>query len=326
MGLTSYFEQNPSTVRHRFPDPSPTFPFPSADPCPLTNDDESETIQTISTRSTDSSATSFEFPDSDDDDSSTESTSHDSILSNVTFSFSDNPYVHLRQAQDAIGWDHFLRGKISRMWSDLQYQHAIRHNLIDASKQWESCLNNFMMNSSHQMWLLRNKGRHGHDHQTQRAKVLEQAHRDVTRLYELKDQVLQQDRDLFCASLELHLTQPLSQLRNWLSLNKTMILQSVRSAITGSQAKSTRLPHFFPRTPRPPRNSQRRPTKTPPEDPTYRPSRVTQFFSMLPRPSKRLPTIREAKAPTPPSAPPNSCPAPRPRQRYLFDFFPNHPG
>ena len=57
---------------------------------------------------------------------------------------------------------------------------------------------------------------------------LEQARRDVLVTYSLQDKVLPCDRDLFGLSLELRLLEPLSQSRNWLSVNKEWTLLSVR--------------------------------------------------------------------------------------------------
>ena len=39
-------------------------------------------------------------------------------------------------SQNAIGWDHFLRGKLSKEWSQAQYRYAKRFNLMDVSKNW----------------------------------------------------------------------------------------------------------------------------------------------------------------------------------------------
>ena len=45
-------------------------------------------------------------------------------------------YVLLRQAQDEIGWDHFIRGKCSQQWTVVQFKYAVRHNLVDQSMNW----------------------------------------------------------------------------------------------------------------------------------------------------------------------------------------------
>ena len=46
---------------------------------------------------------------------------------------STHSYVLLRQAQDYIVWDHFIRGKCSRQWNEVQFKYAVWHNLVDQS-------------------------------------------------------------------------------------------------------------------------------------------------------------------------------------------------
>lgn len=230
---------------------------------------------------------------------------------------STNSYVLLRQSQDAIGWDHFLRGKFSSEWSRLQFKFAVRHNKVEESKNWLNWLIKYMSMQSHNLWCSRNSKRHGSDRASTRSSKLAQARRDVSALYELRDKVLPNDRVLFCASLEIHLLQPLTQLQNWLIINKELIRLSVRTAAAQAKAKTKPLRSFFPSLGRKQLTKKRHPSR-----PTARsrliPSRVTAFFSLRP-PRARVRTT--TGSPTPPSSS-----APRPRQRYLFDFFPNHPG
>lgn len=229
---------------------------------------------------------------------------------------SSDPYVSLRCIQDRIGWDHFLRGKLAYEWSEIQTRYAKRYSLTKPSRNWQIWLIKYMATQSQSLWLDRNRSRHGVDGPMAYASQLAQAQRDVTALYELQDKVLPQDRELFCASLELHLLQSLSHLRGWLSVNKELIVLSVRTAASNSRAHTPRITRYFPKFVRPRPAKHRKKQSKPPR--TYHPSRLTKFFTST---AKTCSTIRQAVNPPPP---PSSFS--RPRQRYLFDFFPNHPG
>ena len=54
--------------------------------------------------------------------------------------------------QTAIGWDHFLRGKLSKEWGPAQYRYARHFNHIDASKNWQVCLIRMLANASFKVW------------------------------------------------------------------------------------------------------------------------------------------------------------------------------
>jgi exonuclease III len=236
---------------------------------------------------------------------------------------SDDPYIQLRQSQDAIGWDHFFRGKLSPDWAHLQYIYACRHNKLEPSKYWTTWLIKYMASQAHNLWLSRNRDRHGHDSAEQYQAKLTQVRRDVTDMYSHLDHVLPDDRELFGASLESHLTQPLSQLQSWLMVNKPLILMSVRQAKDKSLAKTPPLTRFFKTDPKSRSQNSRARSAKPLKQ--YRASRMTQFATSILQRRSTLPKPNP-DPPDPLSSSPPPSPPPRPIQRYLFDFFPNHPG
>jgi hypothetical protein len=201
IGLTGYFHQNPSSVQDRFPLPES---YPSDDSSNNSDDDPAVL---------DSDNNLLFFPP-----------------------LPTNPYVRLRLAQDAIGWDHFLRGKISKEWEILQFKYATRHSLLKESQNWITWLIKNMAHQSFAIWDSRNKSRHGHDYSTSIQAETAQVHRDISVLYELRDSVLPEDRDLFCKSIDAHLLCPLSVLKGWLAINRKFILWSVK--IANIQAKT----------------------------------------------------------------------------------------
>jgi hypothetical protein len=160
IGLTGYFQQNPSSVQDRFPIPDS---YPSDDSC---NDSDYDPAN----------------PDSDND-----------------FLFipppPTNPYVRLRLAQDAIGWDHFLRGKISKDWEILQFKYATRHSLLKESRNWITWLIKHM---AHQSFAFGTPVT-SFDTATITQPPLRQKlpksieTRDISVLYELRDSVLPKD-------------------------------------------------------------------------------------------------------------------------------------
>jgi hypothetical protein len=158
----------------------------------------------------------------------------------------DHPYTRLITQQGLIGWDHFIRGKISKEWGARQYAYARRYNLLDESKQWQTALVRFLAHSSQRLWQIRNGCRHGIDAATQTQLAQEQIHREVRCLYHLRGVVLTQDRHLFRDTVELHLTESIAQLRTWLTHNAKLISHSAKLATAQAALRIRQLKAFFP--------------------------------------------------------------------------------
>jgi hypothetical protein len=72
-------------------------------------------------------------------------------------------YHQLIASQEAIGWDHFVRGRISTLWAETQQDYmyrAHRSTKFDAAK-WHRNIVNPMFVDCHNLWTLRNEERHG---------------------------------------------------------------------------------------------------------------------------------------------------------------------
>lgn len=334
LGLQGYFSNNLSAIRSRFPVPTLHPQIPIADGSSLSSHSSKSYASSVSTpvqcspcspmAPSPSTSSEFEFlPESDQSDSD-----YDPDDSQFTAKFI-RPHIPtydritaLRLSQDAIGWDHFLRGKISSEWSRLQFKFAATHNFIEQSKNWQQWLIKYMATQSFNLWCSRNRCRHGDNHISNRQSQLTQARRDVSALYELQDRVLPQDRDLFCASLEIHLLQPLAQLRQWLTINKDLIHLSIRTAVAQAKSKTQPIRKFLTTLGRRSSTVTSKSRSAKPR-PFLVPSRVTRFFPINPTKS------RSKSHPPPSASSTSSLPQPlfsRPRQRYLYDFFPNHPG
>ena len=116
--------------------------------------------------------------------------------------------------------------------------YASKYKLHDLSDQWIPKLIRLMATATHRLWKQCNSSRHGQTNASQTQANTIQAQRDVTALYSFCNSVLQQDQVLFYVSLDLHLLEPLSRLRAWLTINKRLIEYSVRAARTQAKLKT----------------------------------------------------------------------------------------
>jgi hypothetical protein len=87
-----------------------------------------------------------------------------------------SPYKALITKQNQIGWDHFVRGKLTKEWWLVQYHFAKCYELVKQSEGWTMNLVKLIANSSFQLWevQLRNTGRHGHDDASKQQSKYEQ--------------------------------------------------------------------------------------------------------------------------------------------------------
>jgi hypothetical protein len=221
-------------------------------------------------------------------------------------------------------WDHFIRGKVSKEWNQVQYQHAKCYGMVKQSEGWMLGLIKLMANSSFQLWELRNQCRHGHDNATRQQSMHDQAHREIRCLYQLKNLTLPQDLNLFCHSVDEHLTETVPQLRTWIIHNKKLILHSVRVAKAQAKLHTHRIQRFFPQQGVCQSTTAQNHSTTAPR--RHRITCISTYFTTLPRTSIRqqaLQTVAEDNA--------LILNAPlrhiiRRRQLNIPDLFPDHPG
>lgn len=161
--------------------------------------------------------------------------------------YSSTPYFALIDRQNAIGWDHFIRGKLSTEWELSQYFYAKKYGLQKASEGWLITLIRLLATSSYQLWEIRNDCRHGKDAATQRQALQEQTQRELRCLYQLRPLVLAQDRTLFRNTVELHLSETVPQQRSWLLHHKKLIVHSVKVAAAQAKLQTHHIQRFFTR-------------------------------------------------------------------------------
>jgi hypothetical protein len=228
-------------------------------------------------------------------------------------------YQRLLKQQAAIGWNNFLRGKLSEDWRYLQQQHCKRHNIKMNHKQrlWLNKLLRTMWIRIHDLWLARNDDRHGRNTKAKFQASHDQVQRTIRSLYLLKDKVLSEDQDLFYDDVETHLLQPLRELNSWVSCHQGLIAYSVRTAKLAAKSHTLPITEHFPILRKRTRKS-RPPDRIPilPEPLHYRNAKLTKFIKVT-----RLPT---RPRPRPPTVPLERRPLLR--QRSLHNLWPDQLG
>jgi hypothetical protein len=120
--------------------------------------------------------------------------------------YNNTPYQLLIEQQSAIGWDNFLRGRLSKEWKRLQMDYLKEHphhqDNHEAGNKWVNTIIRTLWNQWFEMWKDRNKDRHGRDTTTRTAAKREQHKREITKLYEWKDDVLHKHKCIFDTPLE----------------------------------------------------------------------------------------------------------------------------
>jgi hypothetical protein len=238
--------------------------------------------------------------------------------------YSTSPYEALITKQNKIGWDHFVRGNLTKEWRLVQYQFAKRYGMVKQSEGWTVDLVKMMANSSLQLWEIRNTCRHGHDDASKQQSIYEQTHREVRCLYLLQPMVLQQDRVLFQDMVEEHLLSAVPQLQSWIVHTRRLIQHSVKVAKAQSKLQIHHIQWFFPR-----RGITQSRTDMPVQRPAPRRHRITRISNFFPaavrlRSTIRiLPAINETIAITLNGLQRRII---RRRQLNLPDLFPDHPG
>jgi hypothetical protein len=179
--------------------------------------------------------------------------------------YSSSPYKTLIDQQNAIGWDHFLRGKLSA-------------GMIKQSEGWKVLLIRLMATSSYTLWDSRNQSRHGSDAATKAQLLKEQTQRELQCLYLLRDQVLIQDQLIFCPTIQQHLEESVPQQCSWLTHYKKLIVHSVKVAKAQAKLKTHQIQRYF-RGHRVLQSKVSQATSCHPPPQRHRPTRLSNFFA-----------------------------------------------
>mmetsp|Transcript_32276 Transcript_32276/g.48152 ORF Transcript_32276/g.48152 Transcript_32276/m.48152 type:complete len:192 (-) Transcript_32276:208-783(-) len=147
---------------------------------------------------------------------------------------------------------------------------------------WEQC---------HTIWLTRKKDRHGHDKASSAQISADQTCRKIAALYLLRDHVEDSVKDIFHQDLNKHLEDHPTELRNWLTIYKPVIMKSSRSVKQAAKANTRQLSAYFEKITRI-RPTRKPPNRPPRPKPPRKPLRTTFLFNYIP--DIRPPRIKSA--------------------------------
>ena len=95
-------------------------------------------------------------------------------------------------------------------------------------------------------WHTQNSIKHGINNSTRQAKIRERTLNEIAALYNLKDEVLAKDQDIFYDPVDQHTTEAATtQLQNWISTWRPTILNSVKHAKSWAIKGVRTINHYF---------------------------------------------------------------------------------
>ena len=193
-------------------------------------------------------------------------------------------YSELVQSQQSIGWNNFLRGKLSNQWRIFQRRYEIKNkfDLRQKQKQKNFCTNPYDKKQSlalkkkqkgnvfqrlisklfllakDEMWRQRNLDRHNPKNKTNYSAVIK-VDRQIKELYGLRDQVCVDDIDTcYKMSMDDLITSETITKQNWVQRWRNTIMSSVKRAKRDDTGNVTKIWQHFGLTTRPTKTVDRR--------------------------------------------------------------------
>jgi hypothetical protein len=144
-------------------------------------------------------------------------------------------------------------GQISVKWLEYQAQHLWINKKpftnYNHGPLWMSTLIIRIWNHCHTLWESRNKDKHGHDAESERAALLAQVKRQMAVMYKLKNRCFPSDRvKWFHPTLEEHITKEphLYQQQAWLETYEPMIRRRIHDRDRVTQQRLHTIDEYFP--------------------------------------------------------------------------------
>ena len=167
------------------------------------------------------------------------------------FGFTNNPPPHLvpevYDSQSEIGWIQIMYGRFVLQWSRSQdrYYHTHPHKR-QTGQAWTIAMCRTIFTWYPNYWSTRNTIKHGTDITSRKAITRERTLNEMAALYNLKDEVLARDRDIFYDTIDQHINKAAtSQLQNWISTWRPTILTSVKHAKSWAIKGVRTINHYF---------------------------------------------------------------------------------
>ena len=127
-------------------------------------------------------------------------------------------------AQEAIGWDHLFKGRMSKQWVERQAEYlGATATTKNNSMTWATSVIAYFFTHWFKVWDERNLDRHGRDYQERSNKLKDTAHREMAHLYTFEMYMPNNMRWIFGTPLEECLQWPLFRMRSWISNWETII-------------------------------------------------------------------------------------------------------
>jgi hypothetical protein len=144
-------------------------------------------------------------------------------------------YASLIAKQYRAGWEQLFFGRFVLEWSELQEDFLATlptRSKYHSGMTWVSGVHQIIWKHVYKTWENRNAAQHGVDAASREIALAEMAMRETAALYDVRDQVLPRDYELFYSSLdEHHLQEPTSRgLNQWLTTWQPVIHLSIKTA------------------------------------------------------------------------------------------------
>lgn len=106
--------------------------------------------------------------------------------------------------QNAIGWNHLVRGRLAKEWHchhDLHLATKTEHDPKQSGAQWAPSIVTHFLQQWLQLWKLSNNSRHGEDPEATAAALHAQVQRGLTQLFSFRTTVMPHDQDFLFTPL-----------------------------------------------------------------------------------------------------------------------------
>jgi hypothetical protein len=142
-------------------------------------------------------------------------------------------FTSLIEKQNAVGWDQLLLGRFVLEWKELQEDYLSTLSKRDKHQTgttWVTQVNTIIWKHVYLNWKHRNSVQHGVDAASREAILLDSAKRETEALYDIRDEVLPRDHDLYYGTIDEHMERETTSrgLRQWLNTWKPVLLHSVK--------------------------------------------------------------------------------------------------
>lgn len=162
----------------------------------------------------------------------------------------DDRYHRLIAHQNQIGWKQIFLGRFAWGWSDAQEAHYVTQPNIDPKRKfkrtgasWQTAIIGSIWDHWYLLWTTRNQDVHGMD-KTQAAQIERRnALRELRDVYDRRNLYEPSAQELLMQDIRDHEALSTKQIRNWLAMHRSVLLDSykraTRAAITGMRSLRT---------------------------------------------------------------------------------------